>query len=162
MTPLNSQTFRSILGGLVLAFCTTIHAATEEWRYGVNPDVVQQLVADGEGGVALVSLPSGSDFQIVWLDFKGQEVFKKVIPQSSGVRILAASKRGLAYWIEGTNTIRFVDGRGRESVLGANAYPINQPYSIPFPFRVDDDSGIFVYELGTPAYPQGAIVRFKY
>jgi hypothetical protein len=93
---------------LISALYSPTKAATLSWTY-VLGDNAGQIVADGSGGVAVVS-----GGRIIWLDANGNEIFVKQYEVT--VAIVGVTEHNLVYE---TNYTRFydVDRHGHETFV---------------------------------------------
>ena len=67
------QTFKLVCVTVFLTCALMVYAATEEWDYDGQQQIVQ-VVADGNGGCAFLRMSTNHIQSLVWLDSVGQVV----------------------------------------------------------------------------------------
>ncbi len=77
----------------ILACCNVIYSATELWEVDGKYQV-QQVVADGKGGAALICSETNSVYSIFWVDNKGTVIYEAAV---SNAAIISCSNKLLVY-----------------------------------------------------------------
>ena len=89
-----------LLAGLIVVAAGSVRAA-EAWSYNIGSNYCVQLVADGRGGCAAVTMPDSTNeiTHVIWLDPQGQPLFStniyhKDIPPTA---IISLDKKQLVF-----------------------------------------------------------------
>jgi hypothetical protein len=109
---------------VTILFNGTAQAAALAWSYSFESGAsVQQLVADGSGGVAAIfggtdPISNAPISGVVWLDSKGHEVYKNHFDPNTSFpsAIVGVTDRSFVYEIN-RNTFIEVNNQGHESVI---------------------------------------------
>ena len=97
-----------------LAYALIVCAATEEWDYEGQHQIMQ-VVVDGKGGCAFLRMSTNNIQSMVWLDSKGQVVYQSVV---SNAVIFACTKKQVLFSDKLTGEkVKQVDDKGTVTQL---------------------------------------------
>ncbi len=141
-----------------LLFQTNAIAATVQWSYQFENTntVVKKIYADGKGGAAvLVYDDVRSKNVMVWLDKKGNELFKYV---GLGMKIIGCNKKNLVFYGVDSEKVYQADRSGQYAEIQADGDTLSVPSCME---RYEDKKGFFVSK-DTKATAVTELVRYLY
>ncbi len=148
-------------------FCNSIFAATELWSYD-GWESVRQVILDGKGGCAFIRMETNDIAEVVWLDKKGQLVYKTNInvTNSTGffpVKILFFKKKSL-FFSDFRNTLSSVievNNKGQETTIQSTGNNVGGPMLMIYDqSNLSDKRGFFTIKFDVVNSRQ-SIVRFN-
>ena len=163
----------ALLALLIILSSACTLSADLKWSYKLNDTGVppSQVVADGSGGVACIvptydsATGEVNGYDILWLDPKGQETYKKhraIASAGNGflnAQVVAIAGRKLVYLVVNSGLPNFiveVDHKGQETVINRDVMVINVP-------AVNgDNSGYFVTEASSLVAGPATLLRYTF
>jgi hypothetical protein len=135
-----------------------VYAATEEWEYDGQYQIIQVL-SDGNGGCAFLRMNTNHIQSLTWLDSTGHVVYQSVV---SNAVIFTCSKKQLVFSDRLTGEqVKQVDAKGAVSLIadpdGRMEGAITMQY---YKNIMADKKGFFAIKVGTSPGSQ-RLVRFK-
>ena len=151
----------------VSLFCDSIFAATELWSYN-GWEKILQIVPDSKGGCAFVRVETNDIAEVVWLDKKGELVYKTNINMTNSfgpppINILFFKKKSL-FIFDVRNDVKVVieiDNKGQETITQSPGNDVSGPlFMLYTPSQLSDKRGFFAVKIDVIAGRQ-YIVRFN-
>lgn len=148
-------------------FCNFAAAATELWSYD-GWTQVRQILPDGKGGCAFVRLETNLLAEVVWLDKKGELIYKTNINVTNTygtrvVNILFFNKKNL-FIGDVRNAVAVVievDTKGQETIIQHPGENVGNPlFMLYTPSELSDKRGFFVMKTDIVTHRQ-RVVRFS-
>ena len=151
---------------IVLGLAVTAAALTERWRYTSNQRVFQ-LVADGGGGCALISIITNDLVRLVWLNKKGNQIMVidpigMVFPTEGPIH--QCTPRGLLVAAGMPYPLLFqISSKGALTpVATLGGLLLGSPIVSPLPHSVyADRKGFFAININTTLQSY-AVIRYTY
>lgn len=148
--------------------CYSVIAATELWSYD-GWEQIRQIVPDGKGGCAFVRVESNDVAEVVWLDKKGELVYKTDVnvtnnPSPINVKILFFKKKSLfiSDVKNGENVVIEIDDNGQETTTQSAGNNVGGPWLMGYTANeLSDKRGFFTSKINLIDSRQ-EIVRFSY
>lgn len=150
---------------VVLTISAVVLALTEQWSIPTGA-MVYQAVADGSGGCAVYYIGTNGTGNLVWLDKKGQEKYRKTMVAGGIAPIISFSKKVLVFNMFSTSILHYavaVDSKGNETEIkipNEIVYPASLPGigSLQLP---SDKKGFFIQSIATNS-TGATLYRYSY
>ena len=148
-------------------FCNALFAATELWSYD-SWESTRQVVPDGKGGCAFARQESNGVAEVVWLDKKGELVYKTNINVTNSSSSLSANilffKKKSLFITDFRNDAKIVieiDNKGVETTTQSPGNNVSGPMLMGYtPSELSDKRGFFAIKTDLINHRQ-YIVRFS-
>jgi len=148
--------------------CYSVLGATELWSYD-GWKQIRQIVPDGKGGCAFVRTETNDVAEVVWLDKKGELVYKTDVnvtnnPSPINVKILFFKKKSLFINdVRNDATVVIeIDSKGQETITQSAGNNVGGPLLMGYtPNELSDKHGFFTTKLNIIDSRQ-KIIRFSY
>ena len=146
------------------ALAATLYAATREWSIPIEGQTFQ-IIADGKGGCAFITIGTGMVGKVVWVDKKGMVKYEDTISVPAlYVGIIKCTKKELVYSKSPASSFKViqVDKKGQVTELSDPGKLLLGPF-YPYPSsQPSDRKGFFALSAVTnPPPPSFELIRYK-